>query len=172
MLLTTLVLYCEGCVKRRKHLQKRLSSPKMSVIKLKSNDEKIFEVDIEVTITNAASIWIYKKCDTSYKCHFFAYMFKVAKKSLIVKDLLENGATEGDVSVFYHIELFFLQTFPHWNAALSGRGLGASSQCEGGHLGKGAWVGDQPQGSEIQLGPLFACIESLDMHIIILNNMA
>ena len=43
-------------MKRRKHLQKRLSSPKMSVIKLKSNDEKIFEVDIEVTITNAASI--------------------------------------------------------------------------------------------------------------------
>ena len=118
MLPRTLLLYCERHFKRRKHLQKRLSSPKMSVIKLKSNDEKIFEVDIEVTITNAASIWIYNKCDTSNKCHLFTYLSKVAKKSLIVKGLLENGATEGDVSVclfWTHFEFFFLLTFPRWN---------------------------------------------------------
>ena len=97
MLLTTLVLYCEGCVKRRKHLQKRLSSPKMSVIKLKSNDEKIFEVDIEVTITNVASIWIYKKCDTSNKCNF-SHILKVAKMSVTIKGLLEN-TTVGEFNV-------------------------------------------------------------------------
>ena len=111
-MLSTLVLYCEGRMKRRKHLQKRLSSPKMSVVKLKSNDDKIFEVDIEVTITNAASIWIYKKCDTSNKCNC-SHILKVAKKSVTIKELLEN-TTEGDVSVclfLTHFELFFSQLF-------------------------------------------------------------
>ena len=31
------------------------SQPKMSIVKLKSNDDKVFEVDIEVTFRNLAS---------------------------------------------------------------------------------------------------------------------
>ena len=91
----------------------------MSVIKLKSSDERIFEVDIEVMIANAESILINKKFDTSNKCLFsrvLNFNWQVAKKSVTIKELLENVTTEGDVSIclFLHIfEFFFFPTFPH-----------------------------------------------------------
>ena len=74
----------------------------MSVIKLKSNDEKIFEVDIEVMTTNAGSILINKRFDTSNKFNFSCglnFNLKVAKKSVTIKQLLENLTMEGDVSI-------------------------------------------------------------------------